>query len=210
MSRFVGGYLISNLIAINQRDQSQFVLCTATSRTFTHIFRHHLANGKLITKVSEATEADVDRAVEAAQKAIDTTWGLNASGAQRAELLKNLGDLMVKHKDELSAIEALDNGKTFGWAKGTDVTFATEVVKYYAGWADKIMGDTIETDERKLAYTRHEPIGVVVCFIFRVSKRCTHYYVCRRPKFCLGISLFSSSPGRSALPLPPGMPSSSR
>lgn len=53
-------------------------------------------------------------------------------------------------------------GKTFGWAQGTDVTFATDVIKYFAGWADKIHGQTIETDERKLIYTRHEPIGVVV------------------------------------------------
>lgn len=52
-------------------------------------------------------------------------------------------------------------GKTFAWAKGTDVAFAIAVIKYFAGWADKITGQTIETDEKKLIYTRHEPIGVV-------------------------------------------------
>ena len=69
-------------------------------------------------------------------------------------------------------------GKTFDWAFGTDVTFSIEVIKYFAGWADKITGQTIEvrcisraifcirltsfqTDERKFTYTRHEPIGVV-------------------------------------------------
>jgi aldehyde dehydrogenase (NAD+) len=69
------------------------------------------ANGKLITKVSEATEKDVDIAVEAAQKAFDTVWGLNASGADRAELLWALAKGMEKHKEELAAIEALDNGE---------------------------------------------------------------------------------------------------
>ncbi|KAG6843866.1 hypothetical protein H0H87_012258, partial [Tephrocybe sp. NHM501043] len=118
-------------------------------------------NGKLITKVSEATEKDVDIAVEAARKAVETTWGLNVSGAQRGELLNKLGNLMEEHKGELAALEALDNGKTFDWAFGTDVTFGISVIKYYAGWADKIHGQTIETDEKKLIYTRHEPIGVV-------------------------------------------------
>ncbi|KAF8961159.1 aldehyde dehydrogenase [Flammula alnicola] len=117
--------------------------------------------GKLITKVSEAVEKDVDLAVDAAQKVFETKWGLNTSGAARSELLWNLAKGMEKHKDELAAIEALDNGKTFDWAHGTDVTFSIEVIKYFAGWADKITGQTIETDEKKLIYTRHEPIGVV-------------------------------------------------
>ncbi|KAF7378153.1 Aldehyde dehydrogenase [Mycena sanguinolenta] len=87
--------------------------------------------------------------------------GLNASGAMRAELINKLASLMDKYNDELCAIEALDNGKTFTWAKNVDVAFATATFKYYAGWADKISGQTIETDEKKLVYTRHEPIGVV-------------------------------------------------
>ncbi|KAF5319776.1 hypothetical protein D9611_012889 [Ephemerocybe angulata] len=117
--------------------------------------------GKVITSVSEGVEKDIDIAVEAAQKAFDTVWGLNASGSVRSELLWKLSTVMEEHHDELSAIEALDNGKTFGWAQSTDVAFATKVIKYFAGWADKISGQTIETDERKLTYTRHEPIGVV-------------------------------------------------
>src|SRR5258707_291009 len=57
--------------------------------------------------------------------------------------------------------EALDNGKTFKWAKTVDVKFSMETIRYYAGWADKIHGQVIETHEGKLSYTRHEPIGVV-------------------------------------------------
>lgn len=119
------------------------------------------SNGKLITKVSEGTAKDIDLAVEAAKKAFETTWGTNAPGAQRRDLLNKLAQLMEEHWEELAAIEALDNGKTFGWAHGTDVKFAIQVIKYYAGWADKVHGKTIETDDKKLAYTRHEPIGVV-------------------------------------------------
>ncbi|KAJ8693843.1 hypothetical protein PTI98_008796 [Pleurotus ostreatus] len=117
--------------------------------------------GKLITKVAEGTAQDVDVAVKAAQKAFDTTWGLNASGAARAALLRKLADLMDFHKEELAAIEALDNGKAFTWALHVDVAVAIETIKYYSGWADKITGQTLETNESKLTYTRHEPIGVV-------------------------------------------------
>jgi len=66
--------------------------------------------GKLITKVSEATEEDVDIAVEAAQKAFETTWGLNAPGSVRSNLLWKLAQLIERDFDELAALEALDNG----------------------------------------------------------------------------------------------------
>jgi aldehyde dehydrogenase (NAD+) len=117
--------------------------------------------GKVLTKISEATAEDVDVAVQAAQKAFDTTWGLNAPGTTRAALLNKLAVLMEQNTDELAALEALDNGKTFGWAKMVDLSMSIATIKYYAGWADKISGQVIDTDENKLVYTRHEPIGVV-------------------------------------------------
>jgi aldehyde dehydrogenase (NAD+) len=52
-------------------------------------------------------------------------------------------------------------GKAFSWASGFDATEAAGCFRYYGGWADKIAGKVIETDERRLNYTRHEPIGVV-------------------------------------------------
>lgn len=64
----------------------------------------------MITSVSEATEKDVDIAVEAAQEAFNTTWGLNAPGLKRSQLLMAVADAMTKHKEELAALEALDNG----------------------------------------------------------------------------------------------------
>jgi aldehyde dehydrogenase (NAD+) len=118
-------------------------------------------NGKVITQISEGTAKDVDLAVEAAQKASDTTWGNNIPGSQRGKLLNKLADLMESRFDELCAVEALDNGKTFSWAKNADVPFSISVIRYYAGWCDKIQGKTIDTDDKKFVYTVHEPIGVV-------------------------------------------------
>ena len=119
------------------------------------------STGKTITKISEGTPKDVDLAVAAAQKAFDTVWGLHATGNQRSRLMQKLADLMETNIDKLSALEALDNGKTFNWAKRADVTHSITCIRYYAGWADKIFGQVIETSEAKLTYTRHEPMGVV-------------------------------------------------
>ncbi|KAF7292083.1 Aldehyde dehydrogenase [Mycena indigotica] len=119
------------------------------------------ATGELITKVAEAVAADVDAAVIAAQKAFDTVWGLKANGARRSELLNKLASLMEAHSDELAALEALDNGKTLFWAKNADIRGSIATIKYYASLAQTIAGQTIETDESKMTYTRHEPIGVV-------------------------------------------------
>ncbi|TBU39638.1 aldehyde dehydrogenase [Dichomitus squalens] len=118
-------------------------------------------NGKTTTRISEGTPKDVDIAVKAAHQAFETKWGLNTTGVDRARLLNKLADLMEKEQDVLSALEALDNGKTFNWAKRGDVSHSITCIRYYAGWADKVLGQTIETSEAKLTYTRHEPIGVV-------------------------------------------------
>ena len=68
------------------------------------------STGKKITGVSEATPADVDRAVAAARNAYETTWGLNCPGTERGKLISKLADIMEEHADDLSAVEALDNG----------------------------------------------------------------------------------------------------
>lgn len=118
-------------------------------------------NGKKITSVFTGTKEDVDIAVKVAQKAFDTTWGLHCPGNKRSELLWRLADLVEKHVDEFAALEALNTGKPFSWAKAGDLAMALDTFRYYAGWADKITGKVIETTEDKLTYTRHEPIGVV-------------------------------------------------
>ncbi|KAI0042013.1 aldehyde dehydrogenase [Auriscalpium vulgare] len=97
-------------------------------------------NGKVLTTVAEGTAADVDRAVIAAKRAYDRVWGLKTPGSQRGVFLARLADLMETHIDELSALEALDAGKPFLWAKNVDVTIAIATIRYYAGWADKMHG----------------------------------------------------------------------
>ena len=66
-----------------------------------------------------------------------------------------------EHKLILAFLQSHDNGKAFSIAKAFDITEVANCLRYYAGWADKNHGKTIEVNNDKMAYTRHEPIGVV-------------------------------------------------
>jgi aldehyde dehydrogenase (NAD+) len=124
-------------------------------KTFETINPH---DEKPIVAVHEATEKDVDIAVEAARKAFKGAWK-DVIPSERGRLLTRLADLLERDMDTIAAIEALDNGKAFQIAKG-DVTLSANCIRYYGGWADKIVGQTIDTDPGSLTYTRHEPVGV--------------------------------------------------
>ncbi len=115
-------------------------------------------NEKPIISVCEATEKDVDTAVAAARAAFEGSWR-QVTPSERGRLINKLADLMERDIDTLAAIEALDNGKAFTMAK-VDTANAIGCLRYYAGWADKIHGQTIDTNPETLTYTRHEPVGV--------------------------------------------------
>ena len=115
------------------------------------------ATEEVITSVCEATEKDVDVAVAAARKAFEGEWRTTPP-ATRARLLNKLADLVEKNLDTLAAVESLDNGKSITMAKG-DVGAVVACIRYYAGWADKIEGKTIDIDPEMLTYTRREPVS---------------------------------------------------
>ncbi|KAK4213221.1 aldehyde dehydrogenase domain-containing protein [Rhypophila decipiens] len=116
------------------------------------------ATEEVICSVSEATEKDVDLAVAAARKAFKGEWR-KVSPAQRGRLLNKLADIAEQNTDVLAAVESLDNGKSITLAKG-DVAGVVGCLRYYAGWADKVEGKTIDIEPDMFHYTRHEPIGV--------------------------------------------------
>lgn len=100
----------------------------------------------------------MDIAVKAARRALKGEWKHTTPSA-RGQLLNRLAELMERDADILAAIEALDNGKGVSMAQG-DVAASAGCIRYYGGWADKIYGQTIDTDQDNLTYTRHEPVGV--------------------------------------------------
>src|SRR5688572_28184124 len=117
--------------------------------------------GDTICQVAEGDKADVDLAVKAARKAFeDGPWPkMNAS--DRGRLLNKLADLIEKNKEELAALESLDNGKPYRDALAADLPLTIKCYRYYAGWADKIHGKTIPVEGPFFCYTKHEPVGVV-------------------------------------------------
>lgn len=108
-----------------------------------------------------AGEEDIDVAVQAARTAFrDPSWK-HRSGTDRGRLMLQLAELVEQHKETLATIETWDNGKPYGESLNGDVQEVLHTLRYYAGWADKIHGQTIGTTRDKLAYTLRQPIGVV-------------------------------------------------
>jgi aldehyde dehydrogenase (NAD+) len=118
------------------------------------------ATGEVIARVAEADKPDVDRAVAAARKAFEGRWS-RYSGYQRAALMRRFADLLEEHKEELAALETLDNGKPIADSLNADLPLTIQCYRYYAGWADKLQGKTIPVEGNYFCYTRHEPVGVV-------------------------------------------------
>src|SRR3954454_16259703 len=119
------------------------------------------ATGEVICQVAEGDTADVDLAVKAARKAFEEGPWPRMSAAERGRLLNRLADLIEQHKEELAALESLDNGKPYADSIAADLPLTIKCYRYYAGWADKIHGKTIPVDGNFFCYTHHEPIGVV-------------------------------------------------
>ncbi|HET7567826.1 MAG TPA: aldehyde dehydrogenase family protein [Gaiellaceae bacterium] len=109
--------------------------------------------------VPQATEGDVDAAVGAARSAFDDGRWSRLSPDAKTVVLQRLAGLVEEHAEELAALESLDNGKAIAEARG-DVAGVATVLRYYAGWPSKIHGETNPTEERFLAYTVREPVGV--------------------------------------------------
>ncbi|TFK28821.1 NAD-aldehyde dehydrogenase [Coprinopsis marcescibilis] len=119
------------------------------------------ATEEVICSVVAASARDIDVAVAAAREAFNTTWGKNVTGWERSKLLHKLADLIERDAQELAELEALNNGKPVRIAREIDIGDSVQCLRYYAGWADKITGQTIEVDNKaKFAFTRHDPIGV--------------------------------------------------
>lgn len=112
-------------------------------------------------ELPDADADDVDRAVQAAQRAFEApAWrGLTASA--RGKLLRRLGDLIAANKEALAQLESRDNGKLIRETRG-QVGYLPEFFHYTAGLADKLEGGTLPLDKTDLfAYTVHEPLGVI-------------------------------------------------
>ena len=95
------------------------------------------ATEKVIAKVAEANEKDVNRAVQSARKAYNEVWSKLSAG-ERGKYIYRIARLIQERAREFSVIETMDGGKVIRESRDVDVPLAAAHFFYYAGWADKL------------------------------------------------------------------------
>jgi phenylacetaldehyde dehydrogenase len=125
------------------------------------------ATGEVLAHVAEGNHEDIDRAVIAARNAFETGRWSQLTPSERGRVIWKLADLLEENLEEFAELESLDNGKPLKIARAADVPLAVDLLRYMAGWATKIEGNTIPISvpyapgAKFLAYTLREPVGVV-------------------------------------------------
>jgi acyl-CoA reductase-like NAD-dependent aldehyde dehydrogenase len=122
------------------------------------------ATEEIIAEVANASAADVDAAVAAARAALNGPWG-KMSARERGRLVWKLGERLMDTIDNVAKLETLHNGKPITESRHIELPMAAECLQYFAGWADKIGGETIPVKGNSLVYTLREPIGVVAAIV---------------------------------------------
>ncbi|SFP71158.1 aldehyde dehydrogenase family protein [Amycolatopsis rubida] len=126
------------------------------------------ATGEALAEVAAASTGDVGTAVVAATGALRGEWAATSPSC-KGELLNRLADLVERDAEALAAIESLDMGGLAGLGRTMFVPNLVGSLRYYAGWADKINGETIRNDgylgRPAFAYTTREPVGVIAAII---------------------------------------------
>lgn len=124
-----------------------------------------------VSRIALANEKDVNLAVGAAQKAFKNPAWAKMKPTVRQKLLINLADLIESNADELAELESIDTGKPVAAARMADLNGTLEFVRYIAGWATKISGETLDVSIPRLAdgeffaYTKPHPVGVVAAIV---------------------------------------------
>ncbi len=122
------------------------------------------ATEKVIARVASASAEDADLAVEAARSCFDGGSWSGMAATKRGRLLHRCATLLESRLDEFARLESAHNGKTLFEAK-IEVSMSASVLRYYAGWADKVEGRTVPVGGPNLVYTRREPVGVVAAIV---------------------------------------------
>ncbi len=94
------------------------------------------ANEQVLAEVAQGTEADIDAAVLAAEKAQKSWAALPA--AERAKYLFRIARRIQERSRELAVLETMDSGKPIKESRDVDVPLVAAHFFYYAGWADKL------------------------------------------------------------------------
>jgi phenylacetaldehyde dehydrogenase len=121
------------------------------------------SNGQVLVQESLGGAYEVDLAVQAARRAFESGPWSRMRPAERTRLLLKLADALEQNGDELALLETLNTGKPLKMARAFDIGMAAECLRYNAGWATKLSGETrnVSLPGDWHAYTLREPVGVV-------------------------------------------------
>jgi phenylacetaldehyde dehydrogenase len=124
------------------------------------------ATEQSVSSIAIGTKSDVEAAVNSAQDAFLNAWA-NTSPYERGQKLNKLADLVEQHAEELAQLETLTTGKLINLSRHLEVAQTVVFLRYFAGWATKIHGQTMQPSipsangEKYTAYTVRQPVGVV-------------------------------------------------
>jgi phenylacetaldehyde dehydrogenase len=124
-------------------------------------------SGLEIAKAPLGEREDIDRAVAAARRAFEEGPWPRMSPTERERCMLRLADLLEAHATEFSEIESVNSGRTLTSTRLFDVNLSVDYLRYMAGWATKIHGQTIQPSVPYVpggnffAMTLREPVGVV-------------------------------------------------
>jgi len=116
------------------------------------------SDGQTFEQLARGNAQDIDVAVRAARAAFEGPWG-RLTATERGRLLQKLSQAMLDHAEELAQLESQDCGKPLKQARA-DVTAIARYFEFYAGAADKLMGETIPYQNGYTVLTLREPQGV--------------------------------------------------
>ncbi|MCX8226640.1 MAG: aldehyde dehydrogenase family protein, partial [Sulfitobacter sp.] len=116
------------------------------------------SDGTALCDIARGSDDDIDRAVQAANTALQGEWG-RATAAERGRVLAKIGQGVLDNIDELTQLEALDVGKPLKQARA-DVVALARYMEFYGGACDKLHGETIPYLDGYTVYTLREPHGV--------------------------------------------------
>jgi phenylacetaldehyde dehydrogenase len=121
------------------------------------------STGRVVGSAAAGNATDIDRAVKAARKAFEEGPWSTLPAVERARLMVRLAEAIDVNGDELAYLESLNGGNPLRSTRAVDVAGAAERLRYNAGWANKIFGDTLLSSARASSFSCsiREPIGVV-------------------------------------------------
>ncbi|HSB72149.1 MAG TPA: aldehyde dehydrogenase [Candidatus Methylomirabilis sp.] len=129
----------------------------ASGKTFDDL---NPATGEVLATVAEADREDVARAVVAARAAFEAGPWARMSGGERGKILMRIADLLEREAEAIARLESQDNGRPIR-ETSAQAGIVPRWYRYFAGWADKIEGETIPVEGPYLNYTVRVPVGVI-------------------------------------------------